>query len=69
MITKRKNPPKKQNETKNGKESLVITRNPKNYTSFDIRANKPNCYKYNALYGETGSMVLQEVKLLNFKQA
>jgi hypothetical protein len=65
-LTKKKSK-KNQNETKKGKEYVVITRNQEDYTPFDVRANKPICYKSNSLYGETGSMVLQEVETFEFQ--
>lgn len=44
------------------KEFLVITKYPENYKIFDMRANKPVCYKAS----EEASMVLQEIDTIEF---
>ncbi|MGE6229885.1 hypothetical protein [Paenibacillus chitinolyticus] len=59
-MTKSKN----QQRTRRNKEYLVITRDPENYKIFDLRANKPICYKDSPITGGDGSMVLQEIEYI-----
>jgi len=65
-LTRRKKTKKKSNENKKGKEFLVITKYPEDYKPFDIRANKPICYKGDPIKGETSSMVCQEIENIEF---
>lgn len=55
---------KTQPKANRSKEFLVITREPENYELFDIRANKPICYKESPINGGDASMVLQEIDLI-----
>lgn len=48
---------------KNSKEYVVITKHLEDYVPFDIRSNKPICYKDNS---NGGSMVLQEFEEIEF---
>ncbi|MBV7320316.1 MULTISPECIES: hypothetical protein [Bacillus subtilis group] len=65
-MSRRKTKAKKPNENKKGKEFLVISKHPDDYKPFDIRANKPICYKGDTIKGETGSIVLQEIENVGF---
>jgi len=44
---------------------LVFTKYPENYTMFDLRANKPICFKDDPTTGGNASMVLQELDTLD----
>lgn len=66
QLTKRKGAKKSTNKEQTGTDFIVITKNPEDYTPFDIRANKPICFKENPLKGGNGSMVLQEVESIKF---
>lgn len=63
-MTKQKN----HKNTKRNKEFLVITRNPENYKLFDLRANKPICFKDSPIKGGDASMVLQEIDIIESKR-
>ncbi|MEC2314492.1 hypothetical protein AB0R74_02730 [Bacillus velezensis] len=66
MSKRKKNKKNYQQQNKKEKDFLVITKYPEDYRPFDIRANKPICYQSNAIKGETGSMVLQEIENIQF---
>jgi len=44
-----------------GKNYWVVTKYPDNYRIFDLRSNKPICFKESPISGGEGSMVLQEI--------
>lgn len=59
---------KKHSQTKkpSNKEYIVISASIEDYVPFDIRSNKPMCYKENTLEPNTSSLVLQEVEEVEF---
>lgn len=46
------------------KEFIVVTKYPENYKLFDLRTNKPICYKDSPITGGDASMVLQEIDVI-----
>ncbi|MDQ0926369.1 hypothetical protein QFZ25_000429 [Bacillus atrophaeus] len=66
MSKRKKTKKNSQQQKKKGKDFLVITKYPEDYRPFDIRANKPICYKGDPIKGETSSMVLQEIENVEF---
>lgn len=65
-MSKKKKKNKSHTKDENSKEYVVFARNPESYTSFDIRSNKPLCYKEKSLEPNAASMVLQEIEEVEF---
>ncbi|UAT31309.1 hypothetical protein K7T73_03480 [Bacillus badius] len=57
---------KKKRENNESKEFIVLHRNMDDYEIFDLRSNRPICYKENKLDPNAGSMVLQEIDTFEF---
>lgn len=56
--------PRVKDQDGSNKNFLVVTKYPENYEAFDLRTNKPVCFRDSPITGGDASMVIQEIDTL-----